>query len=107
MPAVCPIASSVRAREVGAPRVGGGRAAGGDGQVIGFHMRTLDPWLLNAVPSRLESPAEGLDGGIPGRPGRFLINGTPSAQANKMIMQPGDEVVLETPGGGGFGAPQG
>ncbi len=86
---------------------GRGRAAGGDGQVIGFRMRTQDPWLLNAVPSRLAAPAEGLEGGEPGRPGRFLINGTPSASANKMTMQPGDEVLLETPGGGGFGPPQG
>ncbi len=32
-----------------------------------------------------------------------MINGKDAAQANKMVMQPGDEVVLETPGGGGYG----
>ena len=83
---------------------GAGRAPGGDGQVIGFRMRTRDPWLLNAVPSRLVAPAEGLEGGGAGRPGRFLVNGEPSARANKMTMAAGDEVLLETPGGGGFGA---
>ena len=83
---------------------GAGRAPGGDGQAIGFRMRTRDPWFLNAVPSRLSAPAEGLEGGGAGRPGRFLINGEPSAEANKMTMAAGDEVLLETPGGGGFGA---
>ena len=33
----------------------------------------------------------------------FMINGKDAAQANKMVMQPGDKVVLETPGGGGYG----
>ena len=83
---------------------GAGRAPGGDGQAIGFRMRTRDPWFLNAVPSRLSAPAEGLEGGGAGRPGRFLINGEPSAEANKMTMAADDEVLLETPGGGGFGA---
>lgn len=83
---------------------GDGAHKGGDGQVIAFHLRTQDEWLLNAVPSRLKVGAEGFDGAAAGRPGRFLINGKDAAQANKMVMQPGDEVVLETPGGGGYGA---
>jgi N-methylhydantoinase B len=82
---------------------GDGANRGGDGQVIAFHLRTKDEWLLNAVPSRLKVGAEGLDGASAGRPGRFMINGKDAAQANKMVMQPGDEVVLETPGGGGYG----
>ena len=32
---------------------GTGRVRGGDGQIIAFHMRTDEPWTLNAVPSRL------------------------------------------------------
>jgi N-methylhydantoinase B/oxoprolinase/acetone carboxylase alpha subunit len=82
---------------------GKGRAQGGDGQVIGFHMRTEQPWLLNAVPSRLDRGPEGLDGGEDGAPGRFLVNGKPVSEGKKMMMQPGDQVVLETPGGGGYG----
>jgi N-methylhydantoinase B len=27
------------------------------------------------------------------------------SEARKMVMQPGDEVTLETPGGGGYGQP--
>ena len=83
---------------------GAGRQRGGDGQIIGFKMRTRAPWLMNAVPSRLKAPAEGLEGGEAGRAGRFTINGEDAAKANKMTMAPGDVVVLETPGGGGYGA---
>lgn len=82
---------------------GKGRTQGGDGQVIGFHMRTDQPWLLNAVPSRLDRGPDGLAGGEPGASGRFLVNGKPISEGKKMTMQPGDVVVLETPGGGGYG----
>lgn len=83
---------------------GGGRQRGGDGQVIGFRMRTRDPWLLNVVASRTHVGPDGLEGGEPGQPGRFLVNGTPVNEARKMQMQPGDEVLMETPGGGGYGS---
>src|SRR5206468_9213461 len=81
---------------------GKGRSPGGDGQVIAFHMRTDQPWLLNAVPSRLDHGPEGLDGGGDGAAGRFLVNGKPMSEGKKMTMRPGDVVVLETPGGGGY-----
>ncbi len=83
---------------------GAGAARGGDGQIIAFHLRTKDDWLLNAVPSRLKIGAEGFEGGEDGEAGHFLINGKDAAQANKMVMKPGDEVILKTPGGGGYGA---
>ena len=82
---------------------GKGRTRGGDGQVIAFHMRTDRPWLLNAVPSRLDRGPEGLDGGEDGAAGRFLINGEPVSEGKKMTMRAGDMVLLETPGGGGYG----
>ncbi len=84
---------------------GAGRSRGGDGQIIQFHMRTRYPWLLNAVPSRLDEGPEGLGGGRPGAPGRFLINGEPVKAARKLTLAPGDVVYMETPGGGGFGPP--
>ena len=82
---------------------GEGLYRGGDGQRIGFRMRTENPWLLNAIPSRLKISAQGLAGGQPGEPGTFLINGTPNLEAKKKEMLPKDQVVMETPGGGGFG----
>jgi N-methylhydantoinase B/oxoprolinase/acetone carboxylase alpha subunit len=83
---------------------GTGRQRGGDGQVIGYRLRTGSPWLLNAVASRTEAGPEGLEGGGPGAPGRFLVNGKPVSEARKMLMQPGDHVLMETPGGGGYGS---
>ncbi|MGX1307276.1 N-methylhydantoinase B [Amorphus suaedae] len=83
---------------------GTGRQPGGDGQRIGYRMRTSYPWLLNTIPSRLKSPPEGLAGGGDGAPGRFEINGKPIIDTRKMEMQPDDEVFMVTPGGGGFGA---
>jgi N-methylhydantoinase B/oxoprolinase/acetone carboxylase alpha subunit len=83
---------------------GKGACAGGDGQRIGFRMRTGRDWLLNAIPSRLKNQAQGLDGGAPGAPGAFLINGVPQMEAAKMAMKADDVVLMQTPGGGGFGA---
>lgn len=83
---------------------GTGRQPGGDGQRIGYRMRTSSPWLLNTIPSRLSSAPEGLAGGGDGAPGRFEINGKPIVDTRKMEMQPDDEVFMVTPGGGGFGA---
>jgi N-methylhydantoinase B len=86
---------------------GAGRSRGGDGQIVGFHMRTKEPWLLNAVPSRLDDGPEGLGGGEPGAPGSFLVNGERVTTARKLMLQPDDVVLMETPGGGGFGPPDG
>ncbi len=82
---------------------GAGRQPGGDGQFIGFRMRTNDPWLLNVVASRTVIGPEGMEGGAPGASGRFLVNGEPVNEARKLVMAPGDEVLMETPGGGGYG----
>jgi len=83
---------------------GKGRSCGGDGQIIEFHMNTDQPWLLNAVPSRLGRGPDGLDGGEAGEGGRFLVNGEPFSASRKVSMEPHDVVLLETPGGGGYGA---
>lgn len=82
---------------------GAGRQRGGDGQRIGFRMRTDRPWMLNTIPSRLKEAPQGLDGGAPGSTGRFEVNGKPVADTRKMDMAPDDVVFMQTPGGGGFG----
>lgn len=91
-------------KELVAGTGGNGRQRGGDGQRVGFRMRTGREWLLNAIPSRLHHRAEGLLGGDPGAPGAFLINGEASPTGQKRLMNASDEVVMQTPGGGGFGA---
>ncbi|MEM6832065.1 MAG: hydantoinase B/oxoprolinase family protein [Pseudomonadota bacterium] len=84
---------------------GKGQSVGGDGQRIGFKMRCGHDWLLNAIPSRLTLPAKGLQGGDPGATGAFLINGESTLPAAKKAMAPDDEVLMHTPGGGGYGPP--
>ena len=54
------------------------------------------------MPSRLEQGPDGIGGGGAGQPGRFLVNGVAVSTARKLTMQPGDRVLLETPGGGGY-----
>ena len=56
---------------------GEGASRGGDGQTIGWRMRTTSRGFSNAVPSRLVRGPEGLGGGAPGAAGRFLVNGKP------------------------------
>ncbi|GGH27981.1 hydantoinase [Alsobacter metallidurans] len=84
---------------------GAGHSRGGEGQIIQFRMLTDQPWLLNAVPSRLDSGPDGVGGGMPGKAGRFQINGRDVSEPRKLTMQADDVVLLETPGGGGFGPP--
>jgi N-methylhydantoinase B len=86
---------------------GGGRQTGGLGQTIEFTVDTTRPWQLNAVTSRLAVPPEGIFGGEPGAKGSFTVNGEPIRTQARVTLQPGDEVRLELPGGGGYGAPVG
>jgi len=57
----------------------------------------------NAVASRVEEGPEGLGGGEPGAAGKFHINGVAVRDLKKLTLQPGDVVLFETPGGGGYG----
>ena len=82
---------------------GAGAFRGGDGQVISFRMNTKYPWVLNVSPVCLNEGPEGLAGAERGLPGRCLINGEAFSESRKITMTPDDVVVLETPGGGGYG----
>jgi N-methylhydantoinase B/oxoprolinase/acetone carboxylase alpha subunit len=99
--AVIPIVFDQKELRIGSG--GAGRQRGGDGQTIRFHMRTPYPWLLNAVPSRLQQGPDGLDGAGPGAAGSFTVDDKPFKEARKISLQANAKVVLETPGGGGFG----
>jgi N-methylhydantoinase B/oxoprolinase/acetone carboxylase alpha subunit len=83
---------------------GAGKQPGGDGQRIGYRMRTDQTWLLNMIPSRLSIGPKGLNGGADGKAGQFMINGVPITDTRKREMAPDDEVMMVTPGGGGYGA---
>lgn len=78
---------------------------GGDGQVIEFTVLSKAPWTLAVAPAGLAFAPDGLEGGESGAAGHFFVNGEEQVIDGRARMQPGDLVRMETPGGGGFGAP--
>jgi N-methylhydantoinase B len=55
--------------------------------------------------ARTSTPALGLAGGGPGATGKITLNGIKADIRHQFTMVPGDLLVLETPGGGGWGDP--
>ena len=55
--------------------------------------------------TREESAAPGLDGGAPGAAGEILIDGHKVNPKSQHIVEHGTQVLLRTPGGGGYGDP--
>ena len=89
---------------------GPGRWHGGDGGVR--RLRFLEPVTVSTMASHRRVPAFGLAGGQPGALGRHWVEHpdgtvTPLAGCDSARLAAGDVFVIETPGGGGFGAPQG
>jgi 5-oxoprolinase (ATP-hydrolysing) len=87
---------------------GAGRWAGGDG--VTRRIRFLVPMTVAILSGHRVVPPPGLDGGQPGGLGRTRIaraDGTVEdlASAAKAEVGAGDTYWLETPGGGGYGAP--
>jgi 5-oxoprolinase (ATP-hydrolysing) len=83
-----------------------GKWSGGDGIVreISF----LEPMTVALLANRHEVPPRGLEGGGPGACGRAGIrkaNGEllKFGARDKANLDTGDSVIIETPGGGGFG----
>ena len=87
---------------------GRGRWRGGDGAVRA--VRALEPMTATIVSSRRNVPPFGLEGGGPGAPGRQWVvraGGAeePLAATDEARLDAGDMIVIETPGGGGYGEP--
>jgi N-methylhydantoinase B len=64
------------------------------------------PLTLTIRPDMLKNPAPGLMGGLPGARGQVFFNGRRLEWFPPLELNPGDEVVLRAPGGGGFGPPE-
>jgi N-methylhydantoinase B len=82
---------------------GSGHNRGGDGLVRA--LRVLEPAHLSALTERRRHAAQGASGGKAGRVGRTLVNGTALSAKATSHLKVGDVVTIETPGGGGWGAP--
>lgn len=85
---------------------GRGKYRGGDGVVRS--LRVLAPATLSIIASRFKTRPWGLEGGEPGLPARVTIR-RKSGRIEQIYSQTitldvGDEITIETPGGGGYGA---
>ncbi len=86
---------------------GAGRFRGGDGLVRCY--RFLAPLTVSLLTQRRETRPYGLLGGEPGEPGRNRLrraHGEEEALPARATLRvdAGDLLIIETPGGGGFGA---
>ena len=84
---------------------GAGEWRGGLSQTIEIANREAAPFAISAATfDRIHNPAQGRDGGKPGRKGHARL-GSGKALADKgiHIVPTGDSLVVELPGGGGFG----
>jgi N-methylhydantoinase B len=84
---------------------GEGEHRGGDGIVRS--VRVLQPASLSLLTDRRRHAPRGVEGGEPGRVGRNLLNGEELPPKTSRELQEGDVVTVETPGGGGYGKPEG
>ena len=92
--------------EIRAGSGGSGRWRGGDGGIR--RIRFLEPMTASILSNGRVHPAFGAAGGAPGAPGidRVIrVDGRVErlAHADKAELAAGDQFVIETPGGGGFG----
>lgn len=86
---------------------GEGRHRGGDGVVR--RIMALESLTATIVSSRRSEGPFGLDGGAAGQPGRQWVERRDGSRSDlagtaETPLAPGDAIVIETPGGGGFGA---
>lgn len=88
---------------------GAGRMRGGDGVVR--ILRFLEPMQASILSNRRQTLPFGLNEGVEGQPGVTYIergSGGPVEYlgfCGTAAVEPGDRIVIETPGGGGYGAP--
>ena len=85
---------------------GNGRQRGGLGQIIELSPSDGYKFFFSCMFDRVENPARGRSGGENGLPGRvYLDDGTTFDAKGKQPVPEGRRLILELPGGGGFGNP--
>jgi len=87
---------------------GAGRRRGGDG--VRRRIEFLQPMQAAILSNNRRVPPFGLEDGEPGETGRnWLVRGSgppePLSGVDEAEVAPGDVLIIETPGGGGFGRP--
>lgn len=97
----------VKYRELIPDSGGAGRWQGGAGQRIGLSPSNDQPFTVFLSVERIRNPAKGRDKGQSGKPGRIRIEGGPDLPGKgEITVHKGETLVIDTPGGGGFGNPE-
>jgi N-methylhydantoinase B len=100
----------VEKRELLADSGGPGKMKGGLGRRVVLRIpddeyAPLPPVNLGMQSGRFRYPPQGLFGGKNGSKARFLVNGEPGNPYGLTQLKPGDVVIMDAAGGGGYGAP--
>ena len=82
---------------------GAGLYRGGAGQRIGLRLRGVASANVSCMVERTEAAPRGLLGGGPGRAAEVTLDGRSIDPKQAFILKAGQELVLDTPGGGGYG----
>ncbi len=87
---------------------GAGEWRGGLSQAIEIANREAAPFAISAATfDRIHNAAQGRDGGLPGRKGAARFgSGGPIPDKGIHLIPDGDSLIVELPGGGGFGEPR-
>ncbi len=85
---------------------GAGRFRGGLGQEMVLAVDSDEPALHSPMYDRTRCAARGFAGGGDGAVGQMVLSdGTALHPKRKYLLQPGQQVTLRLPGGGGYGSP--
>jgi N-methylhydantoinase B len=100
----------VEKRELMADSGGAGKMKGGLGRrevlrIPDDEYAPMPPVNLGIQSGRYRLPPEGLFGGKHGAKAQFLVSGQPGNPFGLTRMKPGDLIVMDAAGGGGFGDP--
>lgn len=97
---------SVLKRELLADSGGAGEFRGGVGQEVVLRNDTGNPLIVSLMGLRTQFPAAGFHGGKPGQLRSYRINGELAEPKGRYVLQPGDTIVIQESGGGGYGQPE-
>lgn len=98
----------VRLEKFSIRRGSGGRGKHSGGNGVIRRLRFLEPMQANVLAGHRRVPPYGMQGGEPGQPGRnYLLHQdgrlTEFSARGEVRVEAGDVMVIETPGGGGYG----
>ncbi len=95
----------LRVRELALRRGSGGDGAHRGGEGLVRELEALAPMRFTLLTERRRRAPRGRDGGADGVPGKNLLGDAVLPSKIEGDLAPGDRLRIETPGGGGHGAP--